>query len=691
MLDLDLLLKRNELCLIGRAPHHNNMEESGLYIRDTRFLNAFSVSFRGEALRTLDMQSSTPETAIITSTNPQLEHPGPSVPSNTILFQQEIGLDTTLRVTLTVQNFGTSPIEGDLSITIDSDFRDMFDIRGMTPRERATTLPATTVDGGVELAARGSDGRIVSTLVSSTPAANIVTHTANDVTSGATLSYHLDLRRDGIQVIELRMMPKPIGAPLEHPGGEEPGNDWMPHVVVCTPSEPFNAFVAQCDRDLALLQTTFPHGDIPAAGIPWFIAPFGRDSLIVGLQTLHAYPYRAASILRALASLQGRRTDPWREEQPGKILHEMRYGEMARTGQIPHTPYFGSIDSTPLFIMLFAQHYLWHRDDSLFDDLIGNVRQALEWIDTYGDVDGDGFIEFSGLQQDKTRIAQQGWKDSGDSLHFADGRDVEGPIALVEVQGYVYAAYQWLSKAMRLRGDRGSADELMSRAERIRVAVESAFWMEDAGFYAQALDGKKQQVDAISSNPGHLLFCGLPTAERAARVARRLAATDMNGGWGIRTLSDRMATYNPMSYHNGSIWPHDISLTMVGLRTYGHDHLARDLALDLLALATSQPDLRLAELYCGFPRADNTLGPVHYPVSCSPQAWAAGAGLLAVHTLLGLRPDSEHEALTLNPHLPDDWDEMSVSGLHAFGALTNVSVKRNDAGYTITIDDQGAR
>jgi glycogen debranching enzyme len=400
---------------------------------------------------------------------------------------------------------------------------------------------------------------------------------------------------------------------------------------------------------------------------------------------MHAYPARIASKLRVLAALQATEEDPWREAQPGKILHEMRYGDMARTGQVPHTPYYGSIDSTPLFVMVFAEHYLWHRDDALFDELEANVRRALEWIERYGDLDGDGLIEFSGMQQDQSHISQQGWKDSHDSLHFADGSEVEGPIALVEVQGYVYAAYAWLAEAARLRGDDRWAGELQAKADQVRQAVERAFWMEEPGYYAQALDGQKRQVDAVTSNPGHLLYCGLPSAERATRVAERMARPDLNSGWGIRTLSSEMATYNPMSYHNGSVWPHDYSLAMAGLSSSGHDALAHELAMALLALAESAGDFRLAELYCGFSPTEDLPGPVAYPVSCIPQAWAAGAGTLALRTLLGLRPNPVNRRLEASPHLPDDWPSLSVSGLSAFGDRLRVSVHREGDGYSTSV------
>jgi glycogen debranching enzyme len=683
MLDLDLMLKRNELCVVGMDPARDVTGQAGLYVRDTRFLSAFSVRLSEAKLQLLHVQAPAPDRAIITRTNPSRASSEGAPEAQTLLVRSEVTLDTSLVIATTVRNFGRTTMSQRVEVELASDFKDMFDVRGMPPKKRAVPLPAETRgDGEVELSARGSDGQSVTTRVDSTPAASIEPMTVAD-TSGATLSWPLVLAPGEATTFEVRIAPVPIGAPLVASASDDPS--FAAHVKVRTPSEPFNAFISRCDADLALLQTTFPEGSVPAAGIPWYIAPFGRDSLIVALQTMHAYPARVASTLRLLASLQATEDDPWREAQPGKILHEMRYGDMARTGQVPHTPYYGSIDSTPLFVMTCAQHYLWHRDDALFDDLAENIRRALAWIEQHGDLDGDGLIEFSGRQQDTTHISQQGWKDSHDSLHFADGREIEGPIALVEVQGYVHAAYRWLAEAARLRGDATWADELAAKAEVVRVAVEDRFWLESAGYYAQALDGEKRPVDAISSNPGHLLFCGLPSAERAARAAERMARPDMSSGWGLRTLSAEMATYNPMSYHNGSIWPHDFSLAMVGLRDYGEDELAGELAMALLTLAEKASDLRLAELYCGFPPSDAVPTPVNYPVSCSPQAWAAASGLLAVRTLLGLKPDPEARTLTVEPHLPVDWSSLAVTGLHAYGAFVDIEVERSGGGYDVRI------
>lgn len=685
MLDNDLLLKNNELCLVGHTAGREELREGGLYLRDTRFLNRCDFMFGGLPLSILEIQSPSPETLIITATNATLRQIEIAAPAHTVLFRIEIALTTTMTLSIATRNFGRSTVAGSFDVEIAADFRDMFDIRGMTPVERVR-LQVPDISGTQSiLSGSGVTGDILSTRVTAPNAKDIVPLVNEGNTVGVVLRHPIHLEPGDEHDTVIEIAPEPPGrAPVDTAAfSRESG--FQSRLVIASPSGHFNAFIRRCDRDLALLQTTFPNGNIPAAGIPWFIAPFGRDSLIVALQTMPYYPNRAANTLRLLASLQGTTYDPFREEQPGKILHEMRYGEMARTGQAPHSPYYGSIDSTPLFVMTFAAYYRWHRDEQLYVDLIDNVRHALDWIESDGDLDGDGLLEYPGSQIGETHIAQQGWKDSGDSLHFADGRPVTGPIALVEVQGYVYAAYAWLAEAARLHGDDKWAAGLAMKAGTIREKVESAFWMDDAQFYAQALDGEKNKVDAISSNPGHLLFCGLPSQDRASAVARRFAEPDMNAGWGLRTLSSEMATYNPMSYHNGSIWPHDTSLAMAGLHAFGHTDLARTLAIALSTLTLGDPLFRIAELYCGFPNLHNDLGPVNYPVSCIPQAWAAASGLLAVTTLLGADINARTDELDLDPHLPDGWDFLDVDGFRIGTRTFDIRVRRVDNAWATAV------
>jgi glycogen debranching enzyme len=673
MFDHDLNLKGNELFLVGRSHDRTGMAEAGLYLRDTRFLSVCRIEVNNVRPQTLGVRTGEGRRATISLTNPENDvfATGP----HTIAIEERVELSDKMTLTLVIENYTREA--ADLRITLDlkSDFLDMFAVRGWPGTNFGTIHPVDLTGPGVSLTYTAVDGSTLATNVSATPAPDLLESPAPGM---AALTWDITVPPRGQHTIRIAIAPDPgDGRPVSPPEKHENA------FLFWTSGADLQAFVDQAMTDLDLLQTTFPEGLIPAAGLPWYIAPFGRDSLIVALQTMHVYPGRIANTLRLLATHQGTKIDAFREEQPGKILHEMRYGELARSGQVPHSPYFGSIDSTPLFVMTFAQYVLWHRDEAIWRDLRPNVERALEWIETYGDLDGDGLIEFMGRQSDPTHISQQGWKDSHDSLHHADGSEVEGPIALVEVQGYVFAAYAWLAEAARQMGDNAWADALQVKADTIREVVESQFWIEREGYYAQALDGQKRRVDAISSNPGHLLFCALPSPERAALVAERIMMGDLYAGWGIRTLSSAMATYNPMSYHNGSIWPHDTSLAMWGLREYGFDIQAIQLAMGLVSLGYFAKDHQIAELYCGWPQEDHQDGPVDYPVSCIPQAWAAASAHLVIRTLLGIRPDFRNQLINVEPLLPEDFDAISVANLAAFGKLYDLTASAHDDHYHV--------
>ncbi|MEO6457575.1 MAG: amylo-alpha-1,6-glucosidase, partial [Chloroflexia bacterium] len=401
----------------------------------------------------------------------------------------------------------------------------------------------------------------------------------------------------------------------------------------------------------------------PSAGIPWYVCPFGRDSLITALQTLSLNPQIAVGTLRVLARYQGMREDPWREEEPGKILHELRMGEMARLGMVPHSPYYGSVDSTPLFVLLFVETMSWLDNNSLYDELLPNVLRAVEWIDKYGDVDGDGLIEYREATS-PGGIRNQVWKDSGDSTQFPDGTLAETPFAAAEVQAYVYAAKKGLGELLRRKGDAITADRLIAEAEALRTLFNSAFWMEESGFFSQGLDHNKVKVPTITSNPGHCLWCGIADDDKAKQTVQRMIQPDMLSGWGLRTISEESPSYNPMSYHNGSVWPHDNSIGVAGFKRYGYGREANRVITQIYEAAQHFRYMRLPELYCGFASdiVDHT-GPTEYPVSCNPQAWAAAAPILMLQTMLGLEAYSFQDRLVLNPRLPDWLTSVQIDNL----------------------------
>jgi glycogen debranching enzyme len=399
---------------------------------------------------------------------------------------------------------------------------------------------------------------------------------------------------------------------------------------------------------------------VPSAGIPWYAVPFGRDAILTALQTLVYNPAIAEGTLRFLAHYQGRKCDSVTEEEPGKIFHELRRGELANLREIPHVPYYGTVDATPLFVVLFVETMAWLGDSAagtrLYHDLLPHVLQALYWIDVYGDQDGDGYVEY--MSRNKGGVVNQGWKDSADSLQYEHGQPALLPAALVEVQGYVYHAKMGLSQLLESRGDTAHAERLRSEAIALRERFNRDFWMGPPNgaepFFAQALDRDKHQVRSITSNVGHCLWSGIVDEAKAASVVRRLMAADMFSGWGIRTLSSASPNYNPMSYHNGSVWPHDNSLIALGMRRYGYTEEAVTIISGIINAGFRFPSNRLPELFCGFARDRRfNSSPASYIVSCSPQAWAAAAPFLFLQTLLDIRPLDGGRRLWIEPAVND--------------------------------------
>ena len=403
--------------------------------------------------------------------------------------------------------------------------------------------------------------------------------------------------------------------------------------------------------DLAALRFTsklFPEQSMPAAGLPWFMTVFGRDSLITSFQALPHVPELAETTLRVLAARQATKDDPFRDAEPGKILHEIRFGELTHFDERPHSPYYGTADATPLFLVLLDEYERWTGDADLVRELEPEARAALAWIDEHGDGDGDGFVEYE-RRNTESGLENQCWKDSWDSMRFADGSIAKGAIAACEIQGYAYDARVRCARLAReIWGDDGLAGRLESDAAQLRKRFNEAFWMEERDFYALALDGEKRQVDSITSNPGHLLWSGIVDDERAEVVARRLLNEALFSGWGVRTMAAGEEAYNPIRYHNGTVWPHDNSLIAHGLARYGFRDEAAKIAFATLEAATHF-DYRLPEVFAGYAR-ERTNVPVEYPTASSPQAWATAAPLLLVRVLLGLEPDGDD--WRTDPHLP---------------------------------------
>jgi glycogen debranching enzyme len=415
--------------------------------------------------------------------------------------------------------------------------------------------------------------------------------------------------------------------------------------------------------DLRLLRNDGPmRGEhYIAAGIPWFTTLFGRDSIITSLEALPFMPDIARETLQVLAAWQATEDDPERDMEPGKILHELRVGELARTGELPHRPYFGSIDATPLWLILLDETYRWTGDLEMVRSLWPNALAALNWIDAYGDRDGDGFVEYE--RRTPAGLLNQGWKDSGDAIRHRDGTLAVAPIALVEVQGYVYDAKRRMAVLADRLGDAGLARRLNEDATTLQRRFDEAFWMPDVGFYAIALDGEKRQVGTITSNPGHCLWSGIVPPEHVDAVVDRLLDPAMDCGWGIRTYASGQPGYNPVGYHTGSVWPHDNALIAAGMKRVGRHDAADRVATRIFEAAQHSPDSRLPELFCGFDRGLADV-PVPYPVACSPQAWSAATPLSLLQTMLGMQADAARNSLELDrPHLPSWLGKVTVHEL----------------------------
>jgi glycogen debranching enzyme len=582
---------------------------------------------------------------------------------------------------LLVRNFSEQVLGVHLSFCFESDFADLFEVRGERRKARGESSAARVSDRRIALRYLGLDAIERVTTLEFCPAPKTLSTTRAD--------FEVALKPHQVRRIFIR-----VGVPLEAAvwTGRSFYRDKRAARVALRESSGraasidssnplFNETARRAVSDLYMLVTDTPLGPYPYAGTPWFSTPFGRDGIITAMMTLWADPSIAKGVLKFLAATQATSIEAERDAEPGKILHEMRHGEMANLGEVPFGRYYGSVDATPLFVLLLGEYFWRTGDIETLKDLWPNALAALTWMDTYGDRDGDGFVEY--FRQTKDGLANQGWKDSQDAVFHRSGRYAEGPIALCEVQAYVYGAKRHASRLAAALGALELADQLHAQAQLLQQNFEARFWCEELSVYAIALDGDKQPCRVVTSNSGQVLLTGIASPARAARVAKILLGPDCFSGWGIRTVGLSEPHYNPMSYHNGSVWPHDNGLIAMGLARYGHKEATAQIFNGMFDAAAYMDLRRLPELFCGFVRREHN-APTQYPVACSPQAWASATVLALLQATLGLElTDAGDEISFYRPALPDFLDELHLRNLRLRRGSADVLLRRH--GHAVAV------
>ena len=640
-----------------------NQAALGLYHHDTRFLSRLEL--RLDAQPPVLLHSSTEQNywqiVELAFPVPVMDPSGLERRENVSLHRSRV-LSGSLFERIRVRNFGQQQRSVSFTIEFGADFLDLFEVRGLV-RERRGQAQAPSVDrNSVVLPYLGLDGQLRSTTLRFSPAPEELTE--------SRAAFKLELEPGQQLEIAVEIAPSIGDEPHDRRSMREAedrlGREytaWRKRATrFRTTNLQLSRFLDRAILDLRMLTATDDDGEAYIdAGVPWYSALFGRDSILTAYETLTANPQIAWGVIRGLAARQGREVDEWRDEEPGKILHELRVGELARTDEIPHTPYFGTVDATPLWLVLFSAAYRWTGDLDAVRELWPNVLAALRWIDEHGDADGDGYVEYR--KRSPRGLDNQGWKDSADAIVHPDGSPAEGPIALVEVQGYVYQAKRRLVRVAEDLGEDDLARQLEKEAEELRTRFNRDFWMEKEGFYALALDGSKQPVRTITSNPGHCLWSQVVDPANAPKVVRRLLSPGLLSGWGIRTLARKQAAFDPIGYHTGSVWPHDNALIAHGLKRYGFDREAVSVLDQLASAGAYFPYARFPEVFCGF-SSEEVPVPVQYPVACRPQAWSSAAPLLMVRSYGGLTPDAPNKRLFIvRPQLPRWLEQVEILGM----------------------------
>ena len=676
----------------GNVPA-GNTRGYGVYYADTRHLSAYNLTFNGirpvMLLSTAEMGYAMEQVM----TNPTL-HGERDVQHGTVELKRTRVVADVLEETLRLTNYNPYAITLNLLYEFGADFADIFDVRGYVRETQGRTLHPSVTEDSITYGYEGVDGIRRTTVVAF--------DRAPDYIDDSTAMFRLTLAPRAAETlrIEIALGDKTEGRPATSRlamVGEE-YERWLDGCTkVSSSNELFNRVLDRSLRDIRMLWSETAAGEpFPAAGTPWFDAPFGRDSAIMSMQMLAFRPEIARHCLRLLAKWQGRSVNPARDEEPGKILHEMRFDELSRSGELPYGPYYGSIDSTPLFLMLAAAHDEWTADNALIRLLLPAIRAGLRWMEQWGDAMGDGYLSYA--KKSQKGLVNQGWKDSWDAIAHEDGTLARGPIALAEAQAYAYASRIRLAPALERIGETALARKLRDDATALKERFNRDFWSDANGCFALALDGERRRVQSVATNAAHGLWGGLIDPVRARTLIERLMGEDMYSGWGLRTLSSENPRFNPIGYHVGTVWPHDNSIAAMGFKMYGAEDALNRVATGLFEASLSFPYYRLPELFGGDRRSPHG-PPVPYPVACRPQSWAAGAFPMLTQAVLGLRPDAAANTLHIvNPVLPPWLDAVRVTNLrigsgavtlvyHREGGETLVDVEEASGGVSVVRDD----
>ena len=686
--DIEVLNQGDTFALFDRYGdiHSHRTGSHGLYHEGTRFLSRFELSLNGQ--RPLLLSSTLNENNIVLNvdlTNPDIIHGGQVEISRGALHLSRARFLWQGRwfERLRVHNYSLVSLPVRLSFSVDADFADLFEVRGKVRDRRGRRLETVTSKDGVSLGYEGLDcvDRWVTLHFAPVPTAVHSSEIRFDalLPAGKIIQWELVIscefdRRDTSHFSYEHALVE-VDQAFQSTRADD--------CQIVTSNEQFNFWMNRSLADLHMMVSDTPNGPYPYAGVPWFNTPFGRDGLITAFEILWVNPGIARGVLAYLAATQAQETLPEQDAERGKILHEARKGEMAALKEIPYGRYYGSIDATPLFIMLAGAYYERTGDIAFIKQIWPSIDLALQWIDGAGDLDRDGFVEYS--RRSKGGLIHQGWKDSQDAVFHADGRSAEGPIALCEVQGYVFAAKRHASRLAVTLGHAEQARRLLREADTLRIQFERSFWCNDLSSYALALDGLKQPCRVRTSNAGHCLWTGIAELQHGMKTAKTLMGEEFFNGWGIRTVAATETRFNPMAYHNGSVWPHDNALIAAGMAAYGFKQGALKILCSLFDASQFLDRHRMPELLCGFQRRPGE-GPTLYPVACSPQTWSSVAVFLLLQSCLGLRIEATRARVSfLQPVLPAFLDRIEMRNLKIGAAEVDLLLERHAKGVDISI------